>query len=134
MLLQFFYGMLYRYGDVGGYGLGMFEDNFYGIVYFWVGNLDLEFGMFDDMGNFGRVVRDFIFYVYYFNVDRIWIVWNIFLGEQWKVFVDLDFFDVRFIFFDENGDLIIVNVFQMFDNELLWFRYEQMFIGWVMNG
>lgn len=131
---QLFYGMPYRYGDAGGHGPGTFEDNPHGTVHLWVGNPDSESGMFDDMGNFGRAARDPIFYAHHSNVDRIWTVWNTLPGEQRKAPVDPDFLDARFTFFDENGDLIIVNVSQTLDNELLRFRYEQMPTGWVTNG
>lgn len=102
-MLRFFFGEFYSYGDLGVYGFGMFEDNFYGIVYLWVGDLDVVI-VFNDMGNFGRFVRDFVFYIYYLNIDRIWMIWKMFLGKQRMELMYVDFFDLRFIYYDENVD------------------------------
>lgn len=43
----------------------------------WVGDFNVEvfFCLFDDMGNFGCFVFDFVFYVYYVNVDCFWCLW-----------------------------------------------------------
>lgn len=119
LILRFFFGQVYSYGDGGGYGFGMFEDNLYGIVYLWVGDLDV-FNKFDDMGNFGRVVRDLIFYLYYVNIDRIWIIWKMMLGKQRMELNYIDFFDVSFMYYDENVDWVIVKVLQIIN--IIFFR------------
>lgn len=52
----------------------IFEDYFYRIVYVWIEILDVQvlFYLLDNIGNFGWFVFDFIFYLYYVNMDCIW--------------------------------------------------------------
>lgn len=113
LILNLFFGMLYSFGDVGMSGFGMFEDVLYGIVYVWMGDFNFVFlgKFYDDMGNFVVVVWDLIFYGYYVNVDRVWMIWKMFFGKQCMDFMYFDFFNLQYIFYDENGDVVVVNVF-----------------------
>lgn len=90
------FGVLYWFGDYGGMGIGGIEGRFYGLVYLWVNE--------KDMGVFKDLVLDLIFFVYYVNMDWLWEIWKIFFGKYCKDVIDLDYFNMVFIFFDEDGD------------------------------
>lgn len=57
-----------------------------------------------DMGMFKDFVVDFIFFLYYVNIDCLWEVWKILFGKYCKDVMDFDYFNMVFIFYDEDGD------------------------------
>lgn len=89
MMLSFFFGLIYRFGWLGGMGGGMLEGVFYGIVYIFIGNLYF-WNFYDDMGNLNVVVLDLLFYVYYVNIDWLWEVWKG-MGGRYKDISDFDY-------------------------------------------
>ncbi|KAG0602916.1 hypothetical protein M758_10G051400 [Ceratodon purpureus] len=131
-----FFGMPYSYGDAGATGAGTFEDNPHGTVHFWLGdpNPEKPAGPFDDMGNFGVAARDPAFYGHHANIDRIWTIWKTLPGAQRKEPTHPDFLDAQFTFYDENADLVIVNVSQTLNRTLLRYEYEEMPAAWTTNG
>jgi len=128
-----FFGQPYIYGDSGGYGPGTLEDTPHGNVHLWVGSPDAA-TKFDDMGNFGRSARDPIFFGHHGNVDRIWELWKTLPGTQRREPVHQDFRDAQFTFYDENADLVIVNVSQVLDTKVLRYEYEESTAAWITNG
>ncbi|KAG0610577.1 hypothetical protein M758_7G076400 [Ceratodon purpureus] len=130
---RLFFGHPYSYGDIGGEGPGTFEDNPHGTVHLWVGDPNAATA-YDDMGNFGRSARDPIFYAHHANVDRIWTMWKTIPGAQRRDPTHPDFRDAQFTFYDENADLVIVNVSQIIDTDQLRYSYASSPAAWLTNG
>lgn len=116
-----FYGMPYRKGDFGGAGAGVFEDQPHGTIHAWVGNFQARSPLTpgDDMGNFGRAAFDPVFYAHHANVDRIWDIWNTIPGGKRTNPTDPDFLNSQFTFYDENANLVKMNVSQTLDTKKL---------------
>lgn len=110
-----FFGMPFSFGDAGSSGSGTFEDAPHGTVHLWMGdpNPPSPSGPYDDMGNFAVAARDPIFYGHHANVDRIWTIWRSLGGKQRVEPTHPDFLNSQYTFYDENGDLIIVNTSQI---------------------
>lgn len=125
-----FFGQAYSYGDSGGYGPGTLEDTPHGNVHLWVGSPEAA-TTFDDMGNFGRSARDPLFFGHHGNIDRIWELWKTLNGTQRREPLERDFLDAQFTFYDENADLVIVNISQMLDTRVLRYEYEAAPAEWM---
>jgi polyphenol oxidase len=116
-----FFGLPYRLGDAGASGSGTFEDNPHGTVHLWLGdpNPPSPSTPYDDMGNFAVAARDPAFYGLHSNIDRIWTIWKSLPGPHRTEPSHPDFLDAQFTFYDENADLIIVNISQTLNRTLL---------------
>lgn len=102
VMLLLFFGMLYWFSDLGGFGGGILEMKLYGLIYVWVNIVKMEMNRF--------LVMDLIFFVYYVNVDWLWMVWKMLFGGIWKDVVDFDWLDMEFMYYDECGRLVYVSV------------------------
>jgi polyphenol oxidase len=133
-----FYGMPYRFGDVGGAGQGTFEDMPHGTIHLWLGNKhparNSSRRKWDDMGNFGRAAFDPIFYAHHGNIDRLWNVWLDLPGRARDYPKDPVFLDTQFTFYDHDANLVKANVSQFLDIEKLRYKYEKLPTPWVTNG
>lgn len=115
-----FFGLPYSYGDAGAPGSGTFEDAPHGSVHFWMADPNPENGKpFQDMGTFATAARDPAFYGHHTNVDRLWTIWKSLGGEHRKESTHPDFLDAQYTLYDENGDLVTVNVSQTLNTTLL---------------
>lgn len=121
---SFFFGLPYSYGEAGQMGSGTFEDSPHGTVHLWLGdpNPDKPAGPYDDMGNFAVAARDPAFYGHHSNIDRVWTIWNSLPGEHRREYSHPDFLDAQFTFYDENADLVVVNISQALNRTGL--RYD----------
>lgn len=131
-----FYGLPYRFGDSGGPGPGTLEDFPHGTVHLWVGdpNAPPPYIPFDDMGHFHRTAFDPIFYAHHGNVDRMWTVWETIPGGVRTHPKDPVFLDSQFVFYDENANLVRVNVSQSLDTNKLKYKYQSNPLPWLTNG
>jgi polyphenol oxidase len=131
-----FYGMPYYFGDFGGGGPGTFEDQPHGTVHAWMGKPDAAPPLhpFDDMGNFGRAAYDPIFYAHHSNVDRLWSLWKQIPGGKRTHPTHPAFLNSVFTFYDENANLVKMNVSQSLDSDLLGYNFESLPTPWMTNG
>lgn len=101
-----FYGEKYSQGDhplssrAGNFELGPHTS-----VHFWTGDYMNLYG--EDMGPSYSAARDPIFYAHHSQVDRLWLMWKSWGGKD---FDDTDWLDAEYLFYDENADLVRVNV------------------------
>lgn len=131
------FGMPYRFGDWGAVSPGTLEDQPHGPVHAWVGNQNAQppLNPFDDMGNFGKAAGDPIFYTHHSNMDRLWTLWNTKFMDGKRAFpMDSDFNNSQFTFYDENANLVKMNVSDVLDYNLLNYKYEDLATPWVTNG
>ncbi|MED6112195.1 hypothetical protein PIB30_059476 [Stylosanthes scabra] len=82
----------------------------------------------EDMGSFYSSGRDPLFYCHHSNVDRLWNIWKDKFGGI--DFPDDDYKNSSFLFYDENGKLIRVNVKDSFDSSRLGYTYSDVPIPW----
>ena len=130
-----FYGLPYYFGDYGGGGPGTFEDSPHGSVHAWVGDPFAPPGYLhlDDMGNFGRAAYDPVFYAHHSNVDRVWNLWRS-IPDGARTFPMAPAFNqTQFTFYDENGNLVKMNVSDVLDSDLLRYPINQICIKICTN-
>ncbi|GFZ06234.1 hypothetical protein Acr_18g0004040 [Actinidia rufa] len=84
----------------------------------------------ENMGNFYSAARDPIFYAHHSNVDRMWSVWKT-LGGRRKDFTDPDWLNAGFLFYNENAELVRVNVKDCLDTKKLGYEYQYVDIPWL---
>ncbi|MCO5567794.1 hypothetical protein L7F22_021490 [Adiantum nelumboides] len=103
---------------------GSMDNGVHRRVHRWVG--DPSQPEFMDMGSFAVASRDPLFYSHHANVDRIWEIWRTSLpsGPR-EVFIDRDFLDSSFYFYDENANLVEVKVGDCLDNKKLGVDYAK---------
>eukprot|EP00250_Pteridium_aquilinum_P022391 c25368_g1_i1 orf=132-1790(-) len=101
---------------------GMIENNVHNAMHFWTG--DPNRPLLQDMGTFTTAARDPIFYAHHSNVDRLWEVWRYNLpGGPRQDHNETDFLDAEFYFYDENANLVKVNVRDSLDNSKFGISY-----------
>ncbi|XP_002990878.2 (+)-larreatricin hydroxylase, chloroplastic [Selaginella moellendorffii] len=117
-----FFGYPLRKGSSSINGPGGVERAPHNAVHIFCGSPDEHNN--EDMGNFYSAGRDPLFYCHHGNVDRMWDVWRS-LGN--KDFTDPDYLNTKFLFFDENQDLVRVKVKDSLNNEkMLKYKYQAM--------
>lgn len=101
--------------------MGTLEDEPHGPVHAWVGYLEAQPPLLplDDMGNFGRAAWDPMFYVHHGNIDRLWNMWTKLPGGTRTFPSDCDFNISQFTYYDEDANLVKMNVSQVLDMNLL---------------
>ncbi|KAG0566489.1 hypothetical protein KC19_7G067800 [Ceratodon purpureus] len=131
-----FYGQPYYFGDFGGKGPGTFEDSPHGAVHAWVGDPYAQppYEVLDDMGNFQRSAYDPVFYAHHSNVDRIWNLWLNIPGGVRTHPMSKAFNQSQFTFYDENANLVKMNVSHVLDSDLLRYKFEDFPAPWITNG
>jgi polyphenol oxidase len=131
-----FYGLPYYFGDYGGRGPGTFEDSPHGPVHAWVGDpyAPPPYSPLDDMGRFRRSAFDPVFYAHHSNIDRVWWLWTRIPGGT-RTFPMAPAYNLtQFTFYDEDANLVKMNVSQVLDSDLLRYKYEALPTPWVTNG
>ncbi|CAL0309374.1 unnamed protein product [Lupinus luteus] len=123
-----FFGSAYRAGDNPDPGAGSLENVPHGPVHIWTG--DINQPNIEDMGNFYSAARDPIFFAHHLNIDRIWTIWKT-LGGKRKDITDSDWLESGFIFYDENRNLVRVNVKDSLDTKRLGYVYQDVDIPWL---
>ena len=125
-----FMGNPFRAGDEPDPGMGSLENIPHGPVHVWCG--DRTQPNIENMGNFYSASRDPIFYSHHANVDRMWNIWKS-LGGKRKDFIDSDFLNAGFLFYNENAQLVRVKVRDALDSDKLRFGYQQVDIPWLKS-
>ena len=115
-----FMGQPYRAGSAPSPGAGSIEVSPHTPVHRWLGK---------DMGVFATAGKDPAFYSHHANVDRMWYLWKT-LNPENVDFVDPDWLDTAFLFYDENKNLVRVKVKDSLEPEQLGFSYEDVDIPW----
>ncbi|CAL0309367.1 unnamed protein product [Lupinus luteus] len=123
-----FFGSAYRAGDKPDPGPGSVEIVPHNSVHTWTG--DMNEPNIKDMGNFYSAARDPIFFAHHSNMDRIWTIWKT-LGGKRKDITDSDWLESTFIFYDENKNLVRVNVKDSLDTKSLGYIYQDVDIPWL---
>lgn len=116
-----FMGKQYSAGQAEPNVGGTLENGPHNAIHGWTG--DPRQTYLEDMGNFYSAGKDPIFFAHHSNVDRLWTIWNT-IGGRRKDHTDPDFLDAEFIFYDENADLVTVNVRDALDSSKLGIFYE----------
>ncbi|CAM6100465.1 unnamed protein product [Calypogeia fissa] len=120
-----FYGEKWSLGtDPDAVAFANFVTGLHRSVHQWTG--DDPFG--EDMGFPYSSGWDPIFYAHHVQIDRLWLMWKSWGGQD---FDDPDWLDTEFLFFDENADLVRVNVRDSLDIENFRVRYEQVYPDWL---
>jgi polyphenol oxidase len=114
---ELFLGQPYRAGDAPDPGAGSVENVPHGPVHVWTG--DPRQPNLEDMGNFYSAARDPIFYAHHGNLDRLWHVWRGLRPGVNTDFVDPDWLDASFFFYDEEARLVRVRVRDCLDTAAL---------------
>jgi len=125
---RLFLGNPYRAGDAPDPGAGSVESVPHNIVHLWTGD-DTQ-PNFEDMGDFYSAARDPIFLSHHSNIDRFWSIWKT-LGGKRKDFNDNDWLESEFLFYDENKNLVKVNVKDSLDTKKLGYVYQDVDIPWL---
>ncbi|KAL5096659.1 hypothetical protein RYX36_000986 [Vicia faba] len=124
---RLFLGNPYRAGDAEPQGAGSIENVPHAPVHTWTG--DNTQTNIEDMGIFYSAARDPIFYSHHSNVDRLWYIWKT-LGGKKHDFTDKDWLESGFLFYDENKNLVRVNVKDSLDIDKLGYAYQDVPIPW----
>lgn len=106
-----FFGMPYRFSDLGGLGGGTLEMKPHGPIHVWVNIAKMETNRLS--------ATDPIFFAHHANVDRLWTVWKTLPGGIRKDVADPDWLDTEFTYYDERGRLVYASVAQSLDTDKL---------------
>ncbi|RXH86127.1 hypothetical protein DVH24_017180 [Malus domestica] len=127
--LRLFFGHPYRKGDKPSPGAGNIERIPHNNVHIWTGDPDW---VREDMGNLYSAARDPIFFAHHANVDRMWYLWKKEL--HCKDISQDDWLKAEFLFYNENKQLVRVNVEQSLDTDKLGYKYDDdVDIEWMSN-
>ncbi|KAL8031879.1 hypothetical protein ABFX02_13G058200 [Erythranthe guttata] len=126
--LEDFYGAKYVVGTAPDPGPGTVERGSHTALHVWVGE-NTPTG--EDMGNFYSAGRESLFYSHHANIDRLWSTWQGLRGKKPKGFKDKDWLDATYLFYDENSNLVQVNVKDALDNEKMGYTYQKVDNPWV---
>ena len=128
---RLFLGQPYR---AGGFppGGGSLENVPHGPVHVWTG--DRNQPNLENMGNFYSAARDPIFYAHHANIDRLWSVWkDQDKSKRMTDFTDSDWLNASFIFYDENGQAVRVQVKDCLDTKKLGYTYQDVDLPWLKS-
>ncbi|CAM6096289.1 unnamed protein product [Calypogeia fissa] len=99
-----FYGEKYAEGDPKFIGEAVLETSAHAAIHGWVGHPDV--GKLD-MNPGYSAAREPMFFAHHAQMDRLWEMWKNWGGKDLQ---DPDWLDAQFVFYDEHGDLVRVNV------------------------
>jgi hypothetical protein len=105
---------------------GRFETGPHAAVHGWTGDETTPFG--EDMAPAYTAARDPLFFTHHSQVDRLWLMWRELGGQDID---DPDWLDAEFLFYDENADMVRVNVRDTLDFEKFRVVYEQVDVEWL---
>ncbi|CAH9095419.1 unnamed protein product [Cuscuta epithymum] len=111
-------------------GGGTIENVPHNTLHRWVGDPTMTNN--EDMGNFYSAAKDPVFYCHHGNVDRMWSVWKG-LGGKRRDIADPDWLQSEFLFYDENKNLVKVNVQDCLDHKKLGYTFQDMPTQWMRS-
>ncbi|CAA2987527.1 polyphenol oxidase I, chloroplastic-like [Olea europaea subsp. europaea] len=104
--LEDFYGAKYNTGTQPDQGPGTVERGSHTALHVSVGVVTSTG---EDMGNFYSAGREPLFFSHHTNIDRLWTIWRDLRGSKAKDFVDSNWLNATYLFYDENAQLIRVD-------------------------
>jgi hypothetical protein len=120
-----FYGEKYAEGDEKFIGEAALETTAHAAIHGWVGDPDK--GKLD-MNPGYSAAREPMFFAHHAQMDRLWEMWTNWGGKDLQ---DPDWLDAQFVFYDEHGDLVRVNVRDSLNLDNFRVTYEQVDPDWV---
>ncbi|CAM6089416.1 unnamed protein product [Calypogeia fissa] len=124
-----FYGGRLSEGDASGHlSQGVFEVGPHASIHSWTGDKDIGQG--EDMWPSYSAARDPIFFAHHTNVDRLWLMWKSFGGLDYD---DPDWLEAEFVFYDENADLVRVNIQDSLNLDNFRITYEEVEADWLSH-
>lgn len=124
---QKFFGKTLSGGDNPDPGKGSIESGPHDHVHLWTGNPGQPNR--EDMGILYAAARDPIFYAHHANVDRMWYIYNNYLGG--KNFTSTDWYNSSFIFYNEEAKPVRVTVKDFLDVTKLGYSYPDLKLKWL---
>eukprot|EP00250_Pteridium_aquilinum_P020455 c24819_g1_i1 orf=201-1829(+) len=121
-----FFGQPYHKDDGPQPGYGTMETMPHNSVHGWTGD-QFQVGK-KDMGTLYAAGRDPVFYTHHASLDRLWEVWRSLGNEDID---DSDYLNSEFIFYNENAELVKVNVKDSFDTLKLGYKYADVENVWL---
>ncbi|KAL2476535.1 Polyphenol oxidase [Abeliophyllum distichum] len=128
--LEDFYGARYNTGTQPDPGPGTVERGSHAALHVWVGEATSSG---EDMGNFYSCGREPMFFCHHTNVDRLWTIWRDLRGSKTKDFIDSDWLDASYLFYDENAQLVRVKVSDTLDNKKMGYDFQKVDTPWLKN-
>ncbi|XP_073122997.1 polyphenol oxidase I, chloroplastic-like [Henckelia pumila] len=126
--LDDFYGAKYVTGTPPNPGPGTVERGSHTAAHVWTGEATATG---EDMGNFYSTGRDTLFFAHHANVDRMWTIWRKLRGSKPKDYKEAEWLDSDYLFYDENAQLVRVNVKDTLENEKMGYVYEDRDLPWL---
>lgn len=126
---ELFFGKPYRGGMCQINQPGSMENQPHTQVHIWTGDPNQIHG--EDMGRFYSAGRDPIFYSHHANVDRMWNIWKTLPGKNRKDFIERDYLDSAFLFYDENEKLVRVKIRDCLDTKKMGYVYQDVPLEWL---
>ncbi|XP_037433383.1 polyphenol oxidase I, chloroplastic-like [Triticum dicoccoides] len=132
-LPSLFHGQPFRAGQFDKPGPGTVELSPHNTVHTWTGDIALT--NVENMGTYYSAGRDPLFYPHHSNIDRLWEAWRqvgAAHGYRGHVdFVDPDWLDSSFLFYDEESRLVRITVRDVLDTEKLRYKFDGVGMPWV---
>ncbi|XP_058088862.1 aureusidin synthase-like [Magnolia sinica] len=127
---ELFMGCKYKASEEGFCkGAGTVEQAPHNALHSWVGS-NVQFER-ENMGAFYAAARDPIFYAHHANIDRLWLIWKKLRGNG-PEFVDLEWLDSYFYFYDENAQLTRFKIRDCLDITKLRYTYQESDLPWLI--
>lgn len=126
--LDDFYGAKYVTGTAPNPGPGTVERGSHTAAHVWSGEATATG---EDMGNFSTTGRDTLFFAHHANVDRLWTIWRGLRGSKPKEYTEADWLNADYLFYDENAQLVRVNVKDTLENEKMGYVYQKRDLPWL---
>ncbi|MCO5562891.1 hypothetical protein L7F22_016527 [Adiantum nelumboides] len=121
-----FFGQPYRKDDSPEPGYGTLETMPHNSVHGWTGDQQ-QVGK-KDMGTLYAAGRDPVFYTHHTSLDRLWEMWK---GLGNEDIDDSDYLNSEFVFYNENAELVKVNVRDSLDTVKLGYVYADVENLWM---
>ncbi|XP_037418641.1 polyphenol oxidase I, chloroplastic-like [Triticum dicoccoides] len=132
-LPSLFHGQPFRAGQSDKPGPGTVELSPHNTVHTWTGDIALT--NVENMGTYYSAGRDPLFYPHHSNIDRLWQAWRevgAARGYRGHVdFMDHDWLDSSFLFYDEESRLVRITVRNVLDTEKLRYKFDGVGMPWV---
>ena len=125
-----FMGKRYCAGDKPNPGVGSLENTPHNNLHTWGGNYPTRPNN-EDLGNFYSAGNDPLFYALHSNVDRLWDIWKKLPGGNRKDFVNPNWRNASFAFYDENAERVEVLVGDAVDIGKLGYEYKDVPLPWL---
>ncbi|KAJ8621185.1 hypothetical protein MRB53_029714 [Persea americana] len=108
-------------------------ERFHNTVHMWVGrHKDATPDPYIDMGDFSTAAKDMLFYGHHANVDRLWDIYRTARGKKVE-FNNSDWLNAEFNFYDENKQVVKVNVKDTLSTQDLGYTYKDVPIPWMQR-